>query len=62
MAIDANVNVPSDVHQPVKPSVSNNSGIAATPAAGDGFFAQVSGNPFFTAVDRTLPIMPVLSS
>ncbi|KAL8680548.1 MAG: hypothetical protein Q9224_006931, partial [Gallowayella concinna] len=48
MAIDGNINVPSDTPQTFGPGKSNGDAVS-TPLARDGFFAQVSGNPFFTA-------------
>ncbi|KAL8702060.1 MAG: hypothetical protein Q9201_004593 [Fulgogasparrea decipioides] len=49
MASDANATVPSDTIQIVRPSVLDGNPIVSSPRVGDGFFAQVSNNPFFTA-------------
>lgn len=50
MASDAKSTIPPDIKQIVSPSNPNGEGIGPTSAARDGFFAQVSDNPFFTAV------------
>lgn len=50
MASDANISVGSDIKQAISPNVSSGEEITPASAAPDGFFAQVSGNPFFTAV------------
>lgn len=52
MASDANLNALSDLKLTIKPDAPSAPGIVPAPAAQDGFFAQVSGNPFFTAVHR----------
>ncbi|KAL8737906.1 MAG: hypothetical protein Q9181_001243 [Wetmoreana brouardii] len=49
MASDANATVPSDTIQILRPSVPDDNRIISSPRVGDGFFAQVSNNPFFTA-------------
>ncbi|KAI4200315.1 MAG: hypothetical protein LQ346_002393 [Caloplaca aetnensis] len=49
MASDANISETPNIKHSVAPNVSGGEGLAPTSAAPDGFFAQVTGNPFFTA-------------
>ncbi|KAL9006023.1 MAG: hypothetical protein Q9188_001201 [Gyalolechia gomerana] len=49
MASDAIIDVPSEFAKNVKPKVSNGDSVTSVPPSQDGFFAQVSGNPFFSA-------------
>ncbi|KAL8680939.1 MAG: hypothetical protein Q9186_002899 [Xanthomendoza sp. 1 TL-2023] len=48
MAIDGNISVPSETPQTSRLGQLSGDAVS-TPLARDGFFAQVSGNPFFTA-------------
>lgn len=57
MASDANVSIPSDAKQFIKSNASDGEGSLQTPTARDGFLAQVSGNPFFTAVLDCIPMI-----
>lgn len=50
MASDAKNTIPPDIKQVISPSIPNGEGIVPPSTARQGFFAQVSGNPFFTAV------------
>ncbi|KAL8843329.1 MAG: hypothetical protein Q9170_000187 [Blastenia crenularia] len=49
MAGDANVNVPSNIPQIAKSKLADGDGLVSAQPTGDGFFAQISGNPFFSA-------------
>ncbi|KAL8989413.1 MAG: hypothetical protein Q9177_001699 [Variospora cf. flavescens] len=49
MASDAKNTIPPDIKQVISPSIPNGEVIIPPSAARQGFFAQVSGNPFFTA-------------